>query len=161
MPKRLKSMRAYEQYMAAMQAALMHPYIEKRCLSVGSARRFRQMCYQVRTMFRNQNGGASPWDDIVITLDHADPKTVRLVMDRTKDFLFTPTGPLDTSTITLPTLEEETPFLTEDDVRYILEEDPGAKIPAHIRVIPSDVEIERGPGMPAISSTDDPFGGVE
>lgn len=170
MPKRLKTHAAYEKYVSALQAALVQPYVIKPCLTKGQALRFRQMCYQVRSMYRERNQGYSPWDDVVITFDPTDNRRVMLMVDTMKDDLLDPEGrQIDISGLAMPIEEkyegdEVEPVLHQSDLDMLeeLARNRGEKFKpniAGIRVVKGmDVVRELPAEMPAIKPGDDPFG---
>jgi len=144
MPKPLSTEAAYAKYVAALQTALMHGVCTKPTMNKGQALRFRQMCYQIRSMYRKRNMGASPWDDIVINIDERT-WTVNLVYDKLNSLMYDADGNVVDVASTfamVKTLDSpEELYLTESDIEYMKEEAERKGVPfvmPNVKVVKDD-----------------------
>lgn len=147
MPRLLKNETAYAKYIAAMQTAVMTGMCSRPNMNKSQAIRFRQMCYQIRQMYRAKHHGVSPWENVTININ---PQTweVLLVDDKVGNLMYDAEGNVvdvermiaDVEIATAP--QTELIYVTEEDVEYekTLAASRGQefKMPPNVRVLKKD-----------------------
>lgn len=161
MPRYLRNEAAYQNYIAALNTALMHGACTKPSLGKSQAVRFRHMCYQIRQIYRDKNNGVSPWESIVITIDKAT-SSVLLMNDKHSSLMYDAEG----NVVDVEAAAAATPVDEVNGVQTWLRKDweehcdyefkktgRMPKLPANVRLIDEDEPITEAPeGMDIVDS---------